>query len=840
MQFVIDSVKTELDQETTDDGRAYQNMVLAAIYSRNDSANTVKYALEGVKYAERAQNVLYKFGSLNYIGVVISKLGHYDASTKFLDSLANLAISADLPAIEADAYNNISFNYIQKGDWKSALKYELMALKIEIEIDDKNGISMGHGNMGEIYQSLGNNDSARYHLEQALAVRQEMGNSRLTADSKLQLGNFYNTIGNFQLALDYYMQVEATYLHLNHVIGMINVYNSYGILYDYQGDYPKALDYYLKSVALREKHNLLEDLPTTLMNIGVLYGKQEEYELALKFLNESLEKSEKVGIEGQIALTCAAIGSVYQHQGEDSLAMAFYGRSMTLDESNSNKKELASTYARVAELQLEKRQVVDAVNMINKALQVNEETDNQRSMAENQLILGKVYLEQNLHAEAQKAVLSGMDKAIEIQLPTVVRDGAELLSEIETDLGNYKAALEALTLFKKMDDSLKNIEGAREVVRLQSAFEFDQEKQEIEAENERNLLLRDQELQRQQLIILIGIILVAALVMVGFLVARFRIRSKAQQAEKLKEIGQFKEAMTGMIAHDLKNPLGVILGTESEKPSTRNMARQMLSLVNNMLDVQKFEKTEVKLNLEGVALSQLLYESVEQVRMLLDEMNIGVHYEVDEHITVEADRDLLNRVVINLLTNAIKYAPQNSTIKLAAKIQENHVLVSVSDQGRGIPQDQIDEIFGAYQQFDPRHSGAIGSTGLGLTFCKLALQAHGSKIQVSSREGEDTIFSFNLSLANQMATSLAPGEEKTFTISELDRKLIQDLLPALKHYKMHQAMQMETLLEPIRDKSEATRRWVDSVLNAAYNGNEEHFKELVEGVEIDWSSMNSD
>lgn len=840
LQFVIDSVKTELSAATTDDGRAYQHMVLAAIYSRNDSINTVKHALEGVRYADMAGNQLYKLGSLNYIGVMISKLGHYDASTRFLDSLANLAKEVELPAIEADAYNNISFNYIQKGDWRNALRYELLALKIEIEIDDKNGISMGHGNMGEIYQSLGNNDSALYHFEQALEVRKEMGNARLTADSKLQLGNFHNTLGDFRLALDYFKQVEETYERLNHVIGMINIYNSYGVLFDYQGDYPKALDYYLKSVALREKHNLLEDLPGTLMNIGELYSKQEEYELALEYLNESLEKSEKVGFEGQIALTSSKIATIHHKRGDLERAMDFYLRSITLDESNENKRELASTYAQVAELQLDRENVTEAVQMINNALQINNETENRRSMAQNQLILGKVYLAQEQSAEAKVVIQKSIDQAKDMRLPTVVRDGAELLAQVESRLGDHKAAFEALTLFKKMDDSLRNTEDAKQIVRLQSEFEFDQEKLQIAAENERNLLVRDQELQRQQLIIIIGVILVFAMVVVGILIARFRIRSKAQETQKLKEIGAFKEAMTGMIAHDLKNPLGVIMGTESEKPSTRNMARQMLSLVNNMLDVQKFEKAEVKLYLEGVDVSQLLYECVEQVRMLLNEKNINVKYEIEENTIVNADRELLTRVVINLLTNAIKYAPQNSTITLGSSIRQNQVLLSIVDQGRGIPQHQIDEIFGAYRQLDPRHSGVIGSTGLGLTFCKLALEAHDSTIEVSSAEGEGTSFSFRLTKSTQQQSSVVTNEERIFRVSKEDRRLILDLLPALRGLKIHQAMQMETLLEPVRDQSEATRQWVESILNAAYNGNEDHFRELVEGVEIDWSSMNSD
>ena len=312
-----------------------------------------------------------------------------------------------------------------------------------------------------------------------------------------------------------------------------------------------------------------------------------------------------------------------------------------------------------------------------------------------------------------------------------------------------------------------------------------------------------------------------------------RFRRTAIEKQSLTALSEFKESMTSMIVHDLKNPLGVILGTESEKPSIRNMAGQMLSLVNNMLDVQKFEKAEVKLKLATVGVSQLVVEAVEQVRTLMEEKNVTVQYKLSEGMAVQADWQVLLRVMVNLLTNAIKYSPTNGSITLNAQLKDRRVIFNISDEGPGIPEDQQDAVFEAYQQIDPKKSGKVGSTGLGLTFCKLALQAHGSEILVSSKIGEGTTFSFALNADASAAVDSIASEEEKPELTRKERDLILKLIPTLRTYGMHQAMQMESLLEPVSETSEASKKWVEAILNAAYSGNEAHFDELVESVEKD-------
>lgn len=432
---------------------------------------------------------------------------------------------------------------------------------------------------------------------------------------------------------------------------------------------------------------------------------------------------------------------------------------------------------------------------------------------------------------ALEAGLSGLEHARNGNMFQWQLEGLELLADVYEAKGETQESMFYLRELNEIRDSLSQMSIANAYAYNQSRFQANEKEKEIVALGAELQGLEDARMISQLQMILAGVgIFFFAIIGIGY--ARFRVRKKSVESQKLKEIGQFKEAMTGMIAHDLKNPLGVIMGSESEKPSTRNMARQMLGLVNNMLDVQKFEKAEVNLKLESISLERIMVEAVEQVRMLLDEKNISIRYHLKEDTSIHADQEILMRVIINLLTNAIKYSPNNSIITLAAKWVDQQVEISIDDQGHGIPEDQLENIFGAYQQFDPKHSGAVGSTGLGLTFCKLALKAHGSNIQVSSQVGEGTQFSFTLGQGESVAGSDGVVTEKNWKLSEEDKAMILNLLPELQSYRIHHAMQMETLLEPVRNNSESTRQWVEAILNAAYNGNEEYFKELVDGVAL--------
>ncbi|MBH9577255.1 sensor histidine kinase [Inhella proteolytica] len=316
--------------------------------------------------------------------------------------------------------------------------------------------------------------------------------------------------------------------------------------------------------------------------------------------------------------------------------------------------------------------------------------------------------------------------------------------------------------------------------------------------------------------------------------------------ERLVALDQFKRGMLGMIVHDLKNPLGAILSTLdspallSRLEQLKQSSRQMLTLVLNILDVQKFEDTQVVLDTRPVALAALAAQAVEQVRFLVERKNQTVELEVPAGLSVRGDGEMLERVLVNLLTNAVKYTPTNGRIVIHAAAEgEAQVRVQVQDSGEGIPAERLEAVFAKFGQYQARDSGLVRSTGLGLNFCKLAVEAHGGQIGVASEVGQGSTFWFTLPLAT---TDAAPGaalepvrtqaSQTDLSVPELDaseRALLAPIVAALRPIPIYRYSDLRRILD--REDFPASagiQAWRARLLQAIDSENEALFAALLE------------
>ncbi|MFO7537330.1 MAG: ATP-binding protein [Chloroflexota bacterium] len=229
------------------------------------------------------------------------------------------------------------------------------------------------------------------------------------------------------------------------------------------------------------------------------------------------------------------------------------------------------------------------------------------------------------------------------------------------------------------------------------------------------------------------------------------------------QLDNLREEMTHMLVHDLRSPLALILGgvelslAQIEKDSLlteplhivqRNGVR-MLQLINNLLDVYKLENGNVLLRTEMMPIQHLFDRACVEFHGLAQEADIDLAVVVaDDLPPVSLDSDYMARVLHNLLDNAFKFTPAGGTICLWARPgRTGHVLLGVRDTGQGVPpaiQGCLFDKFEQWWQMDGRRRG----TGLGLTYCRLAVQAHGGKIWVESsgRAGEGSEFIISLPL----------------------------------------------------------------------------------------------
>jgi len=255
-----------------------------------------------------------------------------------------------------------------------------------------------------------------------------------------------------------------------------------------------------------------------------------------------------------------------------------------------------------------------------------------------------------------------------------------------------------------------------------------------------------------------------------------RWRSSAIQAEdalsRLRASEALREDLTNMLIHDLKNPLAASLGGaqllllsgRSLSDTDRELLtmsiesqHRLVGMIGDLLDIARAEAGGMPLNLIDNDPGSVVWEAVDEARNAAGQANVELTVVAEACAAVRCDRDKLHRVVANLLANAIKYTPARGRVTVVVRASETEAVVTVKDTGPGIPQDQHDRIFGKFGQAEAFAGGHHMSVGLGLTFCKLAVEAHGGRIWVSSSPGEGSAFSFALPLLPRQVPPACPS-----------------------------------------------------------------------------------
>ncbi|MGB8355332.1 MAG: response regulator [Chthoniobacteraceae bacterium] len=241
---------------------------------------------------------------------------------------------------------------------------------------------------------------------------------------------------------------------------------------------------------------------------------------------------------------------------------------------------------------------------------------------------------------------------------------------------------------------------------------------------------------------------------------RARVRSMLRikkQHDELQVALKLRDDIAHTIIHDMRTPLNVILGS-TELLSLDNcgearraisleritkQARRLNSLINDMLMISKIEHGRMLLNRKSFSLDDMLTQTLDNYELIAGASSHKIILEAsDEPMpNVCGDPDLIVRVLDNLITNALKYSPADSEIRICAVYddEENSVIIEVSDQGSGIPMEQGDVIFEKYGTLKNAPEG-VHQFGLGLYFCKLAIEAHGGSINVEPNEPFGSVF----------------------------------------------------------------------------------------------------
>lgn len=240
-----------------------------------------------------------------------------------------------------------------------------------------------------------------------------------------------------------------------------------------------------------------------------------------------------------------------------------------------------------------------------------------------------------------------------------------------------------------------------------------------------------------------------------------RTQELAARSQELETVNREKDAFLAVLTHDMKSPLNsiglyaelieghpTILQTKPHIPrAIRRNQQALLNIVNNILDLEKLQAGEAMTLTKGAFDLQMLTEYlVESMYAQAQEKEITLHYQPGTAVvTLEADQSQIERALVNLVSNAIKYTPEGGQISIDLHEENHNAIIQIRDTGYGIPTEELPYIFERYRRVS-KHKHLASGTGLGLAVSKAIVDAHNGQITVASEEGQGSTFTLQLPL----------------------------------------------------------------------------------------------
>ena len=260
------------------------------------------------------------------------------------------------------------------------------------------------------------------------------------------------------------------------------------------------------------------------------------------------------------------------------------------------------------------------------------------------------------------------------------------------------------------------------------------------------------------------------------LTATDQVERDQQRLDERSELDTLKDEFISTVSHELRTPLTSIRGSlgllssgvmGSLDPKAQNLLRiavtntdRLIRLINDILDLERMESGRAPLQLRRCSLHELAISAVDTMTPMAEAASVHIELTTAgaaDGLFFDADSDRILQVLTNLLSNAVKFSPAASTIRIQAESTSDSILLRVSDEGRGIPVEKLDNIFDRFHQVEPADARQKGGTGLGLAICRTIVQQHSGSIWAQRNLGPGTTFYVMLPRTARASDALMPA-----------------------------------------------------------------------------------
>jgi signal transduction histidine kinase/CheY-like chemotaxis protein len=593
-------------------------------------------------------------------------------------------------------------------------------------------------------------------------------NSVNLADSYLELSKIQLENEPDQALLNA-LQSMSISQSVHYTKGIINAHHQLGIIYTFNEQYENAKKELQTANELCLTYANYKDLAQGNILLAKVYWLSNLYDEAEDCIKTAIMLGEKTNSLSISSMAQVTAGDYNKHINKNNLALQYYliAYEKALEGDDLNLQGLAALKIGTENIQLNKLE--NGLDYLFIAKKAFEQLSEHTSLAQVNFEIGTIYQLQGNITDAIVFYKNCLDNAQKIGSEYYIKIAYQEIAENYEKNQNYKEAYEYLQFYAAIKDT-------REISELEAQLALEKTNKELELISKENELHREQ-IEQEKTYRNIGyIVILIILALATFLYMSLRQRGKINHQLELATIEATrtkleKEEFFAYTSHEIRTPLNAVVGiskilgttelNETQQKYVKTIAssaQNILFIVNDVLDLSKIEKGELKFEQIPINLRDICEQIVSSLSFKKFEKNVDISYEIDDSIPqlVLGDPIRMNQILLNLADNALKFTKEG-LVKI--KIENNspnetekvELRFSIIDTGIGIEEDKIKDIFESYQQAHISTTRQFGGTGLGLSISKLLVQKMGGELVVESKINIGSTFSFTLTLATYLA-----------------------------------------------------------------------------------------
>lgn len=806
-QPTIDSLREELSELKSDTALIERAIDLAILLEGRHPDSAQLLCQQAKALALAVQPPTTRAMALRKVGMGYRQIRQLDTALILFKQGLKIAEDHDFLDGRAFIHNSIGNLYYIKDEPQLALQQFEQAYTLHQAREDKDEQTATLNNMAIIHMEQGNFEKAIPLYEKALLLQEAIGNKIYQAMLQTNLALCYRNMDHFEQAITMFQKSSATFKEIGNKSGQAKTLGILGSVYKNQGNYVRALALFQESLKLRKSQGNKKAISTGLINFGGVYKELGDYTKSIANYQEALDTLKVLADRPGQALVLNRIGENLKLQGSYLEALKNLHAALAIRREVGPERLIPAPLFHIGDTYEKMDQLDSAEYYLRESLQVSMKLKDTQFETLALTTLGRVYRKK----QQIPAAITTLERAYALSPENTYQkeklDISRELYALYKSQNNLSKALLYHERYKAFQDSLFNEANTKAITRLESEYEFAQEKQQLEHEQEKEIMAIDGQLRRQRTFQLVmGIALFIALVLIFIIARYYRLKRRANeelqslneeilaQKDRLQELDHRKSHFFTNISHEFRTPLTVISGMavqiqgqENIKHLIQRNSDNLLNLVHQILDLRKLETGGLDLQLIQSDIVFYLRYLLESFHSLAKDKGIKLHFLSDEpEFLMDFDQEKILRIVSNLLSNAIKFTPENGNVYLRLTVDHTRytagraqreafppvgelrgasLLISIQDTGLGIAEDQLPHIFDRfYQVASPGPSkGAENTrpaegTGIGLSLTKELVKLMEGQIQVESQVNEGTTFTVSLPIRRQAKLMIEPED----------------------------------------------------------------------------------